>query len=247
LVAIKDPTARSLPAVDKAVQLARAFGAQLELFHGIASYVYTDFELSSQKLEDLQQMRVVQARSRLEAIAVRARRHKVKVTPFVDWDFPPHEAIIRCAERVKADLIVVEGRAGRHVAPLLLRLTDWELLRFSPVPVLVVKNTRPYRNPTLLAAIDPTHANAKPTQLDDEILRAAVAVKRALRGSMHAMHAFVPMPVDVKPSEMLDEGAARRLEARARAAARVPFDKALRNVRLARGHRHLLGRHPTSW
>jgi len=35
LVAVKDADAQTLPAVDKAAQLARAFGAERELFHGI--------------------------------------------------------------------------------------------------------------------------------------------------------------------------------------------------------------------
>jgi hypothetical protein len=102
---------------------------------------------------------------------------------------------------------------------LLLHLTDWELLRYSPVPVLLVKSKKPYRNPVVLAAVDPTHANAKPTQLDDEILKAAVTVRAAMRGSLHAVHAFVPLPFDAKPSELLDEHAAERLEERARTAA----------------------------
>ena len=101
----------------------------------------------------------------------------------VEWDYPPHEAIIRQASRVKADLIVAECHAGRRIAPLLLHLTDWELLRCSPVPVLLIKNKKPYRNPVLLAAVDPLHANAKPSQLDDEILSAATTVRRAMRGS----------------------------------------------------------------
>ena len=40
LVAIKDPQARSLPAVAKAAQLARALGAEMELFHAIDAPLY---------------------------------------------------------------------------------------------------------------------------------------------------------------------------------------------------------------
>jgi hypothetical protein len=36
LVAVKDPEARALPAIRKAAQLARACGAQLELFHALS-------------------------------------------------------------------------------------------------------------------------------------------------------------------------------------------------------------------
>jgi universal stress protein E len=244
LVAIKDPSARSLPAVDKAVQLASAFGARLEIFHAIATHVYSEFGLPDEQLDELKNTRLVQNRARLEAIAERARAAKVPVTTSVEWDFPPHEAIVRQALGSRADLIVAECHAGRRVAPLLLHLTDWELLRFSPVPVLLVKSRKAYTKPVLLAAVDPTHANSKPTKLDDEILSAAEAVRRALHGSLHAVHAFVPIPEDAKPSELLNEDATQILEARARSKARARLEKALRNVRVGRGRRHLASLHP---
>jgi universal stress protein E len=246
LVAIKDPSARSLPAVDKAVQLARAFGAKVELFHAIATHVYTDFDLVDQKLEELKRERLTRCQKRLEVIAERVRQQGVAIHTLVEWDYPAHEAVIRAAERVGADLIIAECHAGRRIAPLLLHLTDWELLRCSPVPVLLVKSKRLYRNPLVLAAVDPTHANSKPLQLDDEIVRAARRFRSALRGSLHAVHAFVPLPVDAKPSELLNEHFAEQLEARARIEARARLDKTLRHVQMKRGNRHLINQHPVN-
>ena len=69
----------------------------------------------------------------------------------------------------------------------LLGYTDWELLRLSPVPVLLVKTSQPYRRPTVLAAIDPTHAHAKPSELDQRILDYGTQVGRALRGALHVV------------------------------------------------------------
>ena len=42
LVAVKDPGARSMPGVKKAAQIAKAFGAQLELFHGLSQTILVD-------------------------------------------------------------------------------------------------------------------------------------------------------------------------------------------------------------
>jgi len=245
LVAIKDPSARSFPALDKAIQLARSSGASIELFHAIATHVYTSFGLEEPHLAEIRNARITQTLARLEALAEKGREQKVQVRTATEWDYPAHEAIIRHAHGTKADLIVAECHAGRRLA-LFLHLTDWELLRFSPVPVLLVKNRKPYNRPVVLAAVDPTHANAKPTRLDDEILSAAVAVKRALGGSLHAVHAFVPIPDDVLPRELLDERATKKIEARARSHARARLDKALKGVRLSRGHRHLVARHPVN-
>jgi nucleotide-binding universal stress UspA family protein len=40
LVAVKNPAAKALPAVATAAQLARAFGAELVLFHAISTSLY---------------------------------------------------------------------------------------------------------------------------------------------------------------------------------------------------------------
>ncbi len=42
LVAIKDPEAKPLPSVAKAVQLASALGARIELFHALNVPLYVD-------------------------------------------------------------------------------------------------------------------------------------------------------------------------------------------------------------
>lgn len=245
LVAIKEPMARSLPAVEKAAQLARAFGARLELFHAIAMPVYIDPLVPGLGPEEVRRRQREHVSARLDVIAERLRKQKLNVTVSTAWDHPPHEAIVRQAGRAKADLIVAECHAGHRIAPLLMRLTDWELLKYSPVPVLLVKSRGRYERPVLLAAVDPTHANAKPTQLDGEILKAAVMMRRALHGSLHAVHAFVPVPTDATTAELLNANATEKLEARARAKARTRLDEALGKTRLGRGHRHLASGHPS--
>jgi universal stress protein E len=85
---------------------------------------------------------------------------------------------------------------GRHPARWLLAYTDWELLRLCPIPVLLVKNRRLYHRPRVLAAVDPAHAHAKPSNLDRQILRAGAQLVHALHGELHALHALLPpMPV----------------------------------------------------
>ena len=54
LVAIKDPWAPSLPAMEKAAQLARALGAKIRLFHAMSEPLYID--VSQANGYDLPQM-----------------------------------------------------------------------------------------------------------------------------------------------------------------------------------------------
>ncbi len=206
LVAVKDPQARALPAVNKAAQIAKGLNAQLTLFHDIATPLYAEalqgrgIDLGSVKRE-VQTSR----REQLEKLAARIRKHDIDVDVAADWDYPPAEAIIRKAQRIAADLLVVEnhhsakGGSSRHPARWLLAYTDWELLRMCPMPVLLVKNRPLYHRPRVLAAVDPGHAYAKPSNLDRQILRAGAQLVHALRGELHALHVFHP-PLAMMPT-----------------------------------------------
>jgi universal stress protein E len=227
LVAVKDPAARALPAVNKAAQIAKGLHAQLTLFHDIATPLYAEaLQGRGVDLASLQREVQTSRREQLEKLALRIRKHGVDVDVAADWDFPPYEAIIRKAQRISADLVVVENHhgTGRHPARWLLAYTDWELLRLCPIPVLLVKNRRPYHRPRVLAAVDPSHAFAKSGNLDRQILRAGVQLVHALRGELHALHVYNPplammpaMPdgplIDIETGrEEFEQAAQRKLE-----------------------------------
>jgi universal stress protein E len=202
LVAVKDPAARALPAVNKAAQLAKGLHAQLTLFHDIATPLYAE-ALQGRGIDLASLQREVQTarREQLEKLAARIRKHGIDVDVAADWDYPPYEAIIRKAQRISADLVVVENHhgSGRHPARWLLAYTDWELLRLCPIPVLLVKNRRLYHRPRVLAAVDPSHTFAKPSNLDRQILRAGAQLVHALRGELHALHVYNP-PLAMMPA-----------------------------------------------
>jgi universal stress protein E len=248
LVAVKDVRGRGSPALKKAARLARALDARVELFHAISDPIAVDAlafaEQGVNRFEKAQQLRYLK---RLEALAAPLRRTGVTVSVAAEWDYPAHEAVVRRAGRIGADLIVAERHASRHVAPWMLRYTDWELLRHSPVPVLLVKNRRPYDSVKVLAAVDPSHAFAKTARLDDRILRIAAQVSAATRGRLHAVHAYVPTLADIPATGLLRPDSPARIVRRAETEAQMRFDKVLRATRLGtlpRNRRHLEGRHP---
>jgi universal stress protein E len=246
LVAVKDLGGKPLPAVLKAAQLARGYGAEVELFHALTSPLYADpITMQGQRLHSLEEDLRRKALRRLESIADRLRLHSIKVTVCADWDYPSYEAIIRRAQRIKAHFIVAACHTGRHRMPWLLRLTDWELVRLSPIPVLLVKDSHPYRRPVILAAIDPSHAHEKTLQLDKEILRLGRTLTTALRGSLHAVHAYARFPVNVPP-EVLEPGTLEGMEDEAERLARARFGRTLRLARIARSHQYLIARAPAA-
>jgi universal stress protein E len=104
------------------------------------------------------------------------------------WDHPLDDAVAREVRSQNADLVVIapapEGAGFTH--------DEWRLVSTCPVPVLVAKgppNTA-YRH--IVAAVDPFHAHSKPAELDVAILAYAHDVQTQTRGTLTALHCFVP-------------------------------------------------------
>jgi universal stress protein E len=245
LVPIKDPSANPLPAVAKAARIAKACGAHLELFHAMKALVYANSPADERSFLDWHEAQRQQYLQRLERIAARLRLHDIPVSTAVEYDYPAYDAIIRRARVIKADLIVARRHTYSHTGAGSLHLTDWELLRHSPVPVLLVKRSRLYRHPTVLAAVDPCHAHSKPAQLDEAILNVATQLTQALRGKLHAVHAYGPV---VLGSAAASVGAhvAARLEGIAAAQAKTEFQRLLEGRNIPPARRHLLGAWPAA-
>jgi universal stress protein E len=242
LVAVKDPWARSIPALEKATQLARALGARVQLFHALSDPVYIDLaEMEGVSLAKLEQTQHARAAGRLETLAQRLGRSGVRAESTVEWDFPPHEAVIRAARRFDADLIIAERHATAHHLAWMLRFTDFELLRLAQMPVLLVKTRGSYDHPAILAAVDPTHAYSKPLKLDREILEAAAQITQALRGSLHAVYAYDPLPVPaVEAGLALSDEVSVETESRAKKA----LARVLNGTPVPESRRHVVPQHP---
>jgi len=250
-VAVKDPGSRRLHGVAKAAQLAQALRTELVLFHALSAPLYVDgIDGDVSRLydspQDLERRAREASAARLESIARRLRRTGLRVSVSVEWDYPVYEAIVREACRINAGLIVAEQHPGRHFAAGLLHLTDWELLRLSPMPVLLVKRPRIYRRPVVLAAVDPDHSYAKPLRLDQQVLHLAAVITHALRGTLHAAYAYVPVPLTAFSAGALSDEEVLRQETRSARLAASKLQHAARAVGIPRSRRHTLATHPAA-
>jgi len=243
LVPVNNLRRRVHPAALKAAQIAARSGATVELFHAyddlVDVYALPD-ALETSAFESAQHRKIL---DRLEKLADRLRRMGAKVTTAVATDYPAHEAIIRRAGRMKADLIVVDAQV-HHRAPNLLRVTDWELLRHSSVPVLLVKSARAYRRPTIVAAVDPQHSFSKPTGLDARILEAGATLEHLLGGRLHALHSYVPIPVMAMSTSNYSVELPDTIQRLAEKQARSGMDRLLGKSGIPRSRQHIVPKHP---
>jgi universal stress protein E len=197
LVAIADLQNAHGSVLRRAAALARATGARVELFHAVARPMMGSRRIGSQLLavQLTPEESLILAQKNLESIARSKPLQGCHVQAVAVADKPAHEAIVRRALATHADLIISGTRSRGLADRLVLRHTDWELVRRSPIPLLLVKSVRSRSKAVVLAAIDPLHANAKPARLDGEILDAASAMSVILKGTLHAVHVYVPLSI----------------------------------------------------
>ena len=194
LVAIRDLHHPPRIELRKAAEIARAAKAAVELFHVADAPVRGGLGGTAEASADLHlRAQVGRADKRLGLFARMPFFQGLKVTHHSSADYPPHEAIVRRAVKTRADLVVVATRTRGVASRLLLRNTDWELIRQCPCPLLLVKSPRSYANSVVLAAVDPFHTHSKPADLDARLLDFGGTVARLFKGSLHVFHAYMPL------------------------------------------------------
>jgi universal stress protein E len=247
LIAVKNPDRRRHAMYDKAIRLAKTLGASIEFYHAISEPVFLEIQpLTGTSVAQIRREALTLRQKRLDRLIDRACALGVESGATVEWDFPPHEAIVRRALRVRADLIIAECHVGRRNR-WLMQLTDWELLRSSPVPVLMLRSSRRWARNTVLAAVDPSHAHSKPSGLDSLIVDRGKQLAGAIGGTLHLMHAASPAPLGVAFLDPALDGAslAAAVESRKRRA-HDDFTAFADGMKIPRKRRHLIDREPAA-
>lgn len=137
-----DGSELSARAMGQALDLARALGARLTVFH-----VQTAFPISLVGVGELVDPATVEAlieaarahsRQVLDASLALARAADVPAEGLCEEHPLPHQAIVAACERLGCDLVVMASHGRRGLQGALLGSETQRVLNQSPVPVLVV-------------------------------------------------------------------------------------------------------------
>lgn len=244
LFAIRDASRVSPAALRKLAALARGNGARIEIYHALTEPVRVPRALASAAtgagalFESLSQG----AQRDLQRLARNAALRGLRVSTHVDWDYPAHEAVVRRARALGADLVVGEAHSHPLAARPFLQNTDWELIRHCPQPLLLLKSGRRYQAPGVLVAVDPFHAADKPASLDRALLAAGQRLAGGLGGTLHLVHAWMPLaallpatataPIPVYLPEAVESGHEKQV--------RKAFDRLATRAGVKPAARHLV-------
>jgi universal stress protein E len=183
-------------ALDKAIRLARLSGASLELIicdHN--AYLEDGFYFDPPQAKLLRDEHVERNRMLLEDMAVVIRQQGFTVEVDALWGKPAYRKVIDKVLTSQPDLLIQSTRHHEKIARLLLSHQDWQLLRYCPCPLLLVKDLPWPERPLFVAAVDPVHSNDKPADLDHQLTGVAHALARLTGSEVRLFHSCYQAPV----------------------------------------------------
>ncbi|WP_058021017.1 universal stress protein [Pseudohongiella spirulinae] len=196
ILVIIEPEQDSQLALDKAVRLARESGAELELLicdHN--PYLEDGYYFDPLQARQLREEHVANHRQLLEEMATVIRAQGFTVSVDALWGNPPYKRIIDKVLKSGPDLLVQSSRHHEKISRLLLSHQDWQLLRYCPCPLLLVKDKPWPAHPVFVVAVDPTHVNDKPAELDNQLTAAGQKFAELTTGELHIFHSCYQPPV----------------------------------------------------
>ena len=195
LLVIIDPTQTPQPALARAAWIARRSGAALELLIcEFNSALDNGLLFEAPALDKARDSLLRQRREWLEQLAAPLRQEGLAVTCEVRWGKPLHRMVIARAEELKPDLVLKTAHSHGLIRRLLLSNTCWQLIRYCPAPLWLVKPEGEWHGQRLAVALDPTHSADKPASLDHHLIEAAQTLGQTLGLEDHYLHSYAPLP-----------------------------------------------------
>ncbi len=112
------------------------------------------------------------------------------VTPEVSTFSRLYESIIRVARKAGADFVFKPMRQHSLIRRVVLTSTDWNLIRFCPIPLLLVNDQEVIRGKPVLAAVDVCSQDEKHEELNHIVLEQAALVANVLQSEVTCVNAW---------------------------------------------------------
>ncbi|XOV88181.1 MAG: universal stress protein [Pseudomonadota bacterium] len=194
--------------LDKAFTLAQHARASLHVVHVVHS-AYA--ELPVHTIETSQELKtfILQAEeSVVEELLEPLMNRGVSIESATIWHKREYEGILDVAHDCGADLII---KATEFPVTEVIRTpTDWNLLRHSDVPVMLVKPINWVETPVIMAALNMTVDQGEDA-LNDRILTRTKDLATALNGKIHVVTTYPSVEQWVGPlTVIVDFDAVRR-------------------------------------
>jgi universal stress protein E len=149
----------------------------------------TGYIVSSEAKEVADRIKATQQQV-LDELAAASAAKGIEVTTEILDERPAGGAISALVERLKPAIVVKGTHYHSAAARAIFADVDWQLIRRLDCTLWLVKQDAWQDKPTIVAAVDPTHAGDKAATLDQKIVDAAKTIADASGGNVHLLHTY---------------------------------------------------------
>ncbi len=184
IMALVDPTLTRQAAVERALQLAEATGADL--------HVYACAELQGDApVNDEARRALLQPLERLAMELLASAREKgISATSEIEASSDWRSAAVAAAARCSANVLVKYCFDHSELQRQLRITSDWLLLRNSPCPVLLARGNAGWQHRRILAAVNINVGDGAHVWLNNQIISVARGLAKATGSEVHFVNAF---------------------------------------------------------
>ena len=177
-------------ALRRAVSIANATGAKIELFHVCCDPTFTQkiFAVDAGLTKKKEQITARLATS-LAEMTLGVDTSGVEISREVRWDYPIVDALLRKIEDYEPDLVIRHAHDHDYLLGLMSNV-DWELIRRSPAPLWFVRDEIE-RIENILTAVGTLATDDDIISTADyNVFRFATALADAVGARTHAVHSY---------------------------------------------------------
>ena len=180
IMVVIDPPLKQQPAFERALDSACLTGARLHLYACV----------DPNPAEDTAQVSADEFQGRLEAMIARAQVDGIEASSELEVGENWRQQAVAAAARCSASMVFKNSQAHSAVQRQLRSTSDWTLLRFSPCPVLLVKNFRDWKHRRILAAVNSDSTDEAHLKLNNQIISFAQRFSDAYGSDAHFVNAY---------------------------------------------------------
>jgi universal stress protein E len=188
LVVLGDDRGEAATVLGKARVLAAASGARVHavrvVYEGIADLNASVIDAST----DLKTFILQSEETFTEELVDSVRGQLPGLDVVTLWNARSWEGILHATQQFDADVIMKAAGELGSLGGVIRTPDDWNLLRNSPVPVMLVKPRAWVNEPVVLCALDAFEE--RHDELNRALLRSAAALAGALGGELHLVVAY---------------------------------------------------------
>jgi universal stress protein E len=242
ILLITQPDMQESAALTRATALAYKSGAVLHLClidysPTLAGLRHVDAGAASIMIDTYMKARLAWLKKQCDEL----KKEGIKAEFSAVWGKPADQMILGKVLEVRPDLLIKDVNRAHSVARLFHTPLDWQLLRLSPVPVMLVSSEAHDLPRRIIATVDPMESERGPAELNDRVLQTALAMAIQCEAELHAVYALaLELPQGEGFASMLPMTEYEKIRRQMREDHTAAFNKLMDKHSVPADRRHLI-------